>query len=175
MLSAEPVPAYAPDRLGGTRTGVFVGISNSDYAQLQFDADRSPDAYAGTASALSIAANRLSYLLDLRGPSMAVDTACSSSLVAVHAGCQSLRAGESRVALAGGVNLLLTPKLTEALARAGMMSADGRCKTFDAAADGYVRSEGCGVVMLKRLSEAVRDGGCGGALRGGGAGRRVGR
>ncbi|HEX7314144.1 MAG TPA: amino acid adenylation domain-containing protein [Pyrinomonadaceae bacterium] len=149
---------YAPDRLGGTRAGVFVGISNSDYAQLQFDANASPDAYAGTGSALSIAANRLSYLLDLRGPSMAVDTACSSSLVAVHAACQSLRAGESRVALAGGVNLLLTPKLTEALTRAGMMAADGRCKTFDAAADGYVRSEGCGVVVLKRLSEATRDG-----------------
>lgn len=149
---------YAPDRLGGTRTGVFVGISNSDYAQLQFTANGDPDAYAGTGSALSIAANRLSYLLNLRGPSMAVDTACSSSLVAVHAACQSLRAGESRVALAGGVNLLLTPKLTEALTRAGMMSADGRCKTFDAAADGYVRSEGCGVVMLKRLSEALRDG-----------------
>ena len=145
---------YAPDRLGGTRTGVFVGISNSDYAQLQFNADASPDAYAGTGSALSIAANRLSYLLDLHGPSMAVDTACSSSLVAVHAACQSLRAGESRAALAGGVNLLLTPKLTEALARAGMMSADGRCKTFDAAADGYVRAEGCGVVVLKRLSDA---------------------
>jgi natural product biosynthesis luciferase-like monooxygenase protein/amino acid adenylation domain-containing protein len=149
---------YAPDRLGGTRVGVFVGISNSDYAQLQFDADGGPDAYAGTGSALSIAANRLSYLLDLRGPSMAVDTACSSSLVAVHAACQSLRAGESRLALAGGVNLLLTPKLTEALTRAGMMSADGRCKTFDAAADGYVRSEGCGVVLLKPLSEAARDG-----------------
>ncbi len=149
---------YAPDRLGGTRTGVFVGISNSDYAQLQFNADASPDAYAGTGSALSIAANRLSYLLDLRGPSMAVDTACSSSLVAVHAACQSLRAGESRAALAGGVNLLLTPKLTEALTRAGMMSADGRCKTFDAAADGYVRAEGCGVVVLKRLSDALRDG-----------------
>ncbi|HEY0171323.1 MAG TPA: beta-ketoacyl synthase N-terminal-like domain-containing protein, partial [Pyrinomonadaceae bacterium] len=148
----------APDRLGGTRTGVFVGISNSDYAQLQFGADASPDAYAGAGSALSIAANRISYLLDLRGPSMAVDTACSSSLVAVHAACRSLRAGESRVALAGGVSLMLTPKLTEALARAGMMSADGRCKTFDAAADGYVRSEGCGVVVLKRLSDAARDG-----------------
>src|ERR1044072_3731264 len=132
-------------------------------------------AYAGTGSALSIAANRLSYLLDLRGPSMAVDTACSSSLVAVHAGCQSLRAGESRVALAGGVNLLLTPKLTEALARAGMMSADGRCKTFDAAADGYVRSEGCGVVMLKRLSEAIRDGDCVWALIRGSAVNQVGR
>jgi natural product biosynthesis luciferase-like monooxygenase protein/amino acid adenylation domain-containing protein len=148
----------APDRLGGTQTGVFVGISYSDYAQLQFNADASPDAYAGTGTALSINANRLSYLLDLRGPSMAVDTACSSSLVAVHAACQSLRAGESRLALVGGVNLLLTPKLTDALDRAGMMSADGRCKTFDAAADGYVRSEGCGVVVLKRLSEAVRDG-----------------
>jgi len=149
---------YAPDQLGGTRTGVFVGISNSDYALLQFNAGASPDAYAGTGSALSIAANRLSYLLDLNGPSMAIDTACSSSLVAVHAACQSLRAGESRATLAGGVNLLLTPKLTEALTRAGMMSADGRCKTFDAAADGYVRSEGCGVVVLKRLSHALADG-----------------
>lgn len=148
---------YAADRLGGTRTGVFVGISNSDYALLQFNADASPDAYAGTGSALSIAANRLSYLLDLHGPSMAIDTACSSSLVAVHAACQSLRAGESRTTLAGGVNLLLTPKLTEALARAGMMSAVGRCQTFDAAADGYVRAEGCGVVVLKRLSDALAD------------------
>ncbi|HEX7334398.1 MAG TPA: amino acid adenylation domain-containing protein [Pyrinomonadaceae bacterium] len=146
---------YAPDRLSGTRTGVFVGISNSDYALLQFSDEASPDAYAGTGSALSIAANRLSYLLDLHGPSMAIDTACSSSLVAVHAACQSLRTGESRVTIAGGVNLLLTPKLTEALARAGMMSADGRCKTFDAAADGYVRAEGCGVVVLKRLSDAL--------------------
>ncbi len=149
---------YAPDRLGGTRTGVFVGISNSDYALLQFNADASPDAYAGTGSALSINANRLSYLLDLHGPSMAIDTACSSSLVAVHMACQSLRAGDSRMALAGGVNLLLTPKLTEALGRAGMMSPVGRCKTFDAAADGYVRAEGCGVVVLKRLSDALADG-----------------
>ncbi len=149
---------HAPDRLGGTRTGVFVGISNSDYALLQFNAAASPDAYAGTGSALSIAANRLSYLLDLRGPSMAVDTACSSSLVAVHAACQSLRMGESGAALAGGVNLILTPKLTEALTRAGMMSTDGRCKTFDAAADGYVRAEGCGVVVLKRLADALADG-----------------
>ena len=149
---------YAPDRLSGTRTGVFVGISNSDYALLQFNDGASPDAYAGTGSALSIAANRLSYLLDLHGPSMAIDTACSSSLVAVHAACQSLRTGESRATIAGGVNLLLTPKLTEALARAGMMSADGRCKTFDVAADGYVRAEGCGVVVLKRLSDALTDG-----------------
>jgi natural product biosynthesis luciferase-like monooxygenase protein/amino acid adenylation domain-containing protein len=148
----------APDKLAGSLTGVFVGISNSDYAQLQFDSAAGPDAYAGTGTALSIAANRLSYLLDLRGPSMAIDTACSSSLVAVHAACQSLRAGESLMAIAGGVNLLLTPALTVALGRAGMMSADGRCKTFDAAADGYVRSEGCGVVVLKRLSDAMRDG-----------------
>nr|QEO74681.1 AMP-dependent synthetase and ligase [uncultured bacterium] len=149
---------YAPDRLGGTRTGVFVGISNSDYALLQFNTGVSPDAYAATGSALSIAANRLSYLLDLQGPSMAIDTACSSSLVAVHAACQSIRTGESRAALAGGVNLLLTPKLTEALGRAGMMSAAGRCKTFDAEADGYVRAEGCGVIVLKRLSDALADG-----------------
>jgi amino acid adenylation domain-containing protein len=148
----------APDRLAGSRTGVFIGISSSDYALLQY-ADRAAiDAYAGTGSAASIAANRLSYVLDLRGPSIAIDTACSSSLVAVHLACQSLRSGESRLALAGGVNLILAPELTITFSQARMMAADGRCKTFDASADGYVRSEGCGVVVLKRLSDALEDG-----------------
>ncbi len=147
-----------PKSLAGTSTGVFVGISSNDYARLQSEAGTDANAYAGTGNALSIAANRLSYLLDLRGPSWAVDTACSSSLVAVHQACQSLRNRECSLALAGGVNMLLSPQITVAFSQAQMMAADGRCKTFDAAADGYVRSEGCGLVVLKRLAEAQRDG-----------------
>ncbi|HEX8112639.1 MAG TPA: beta-ketoacyl synthase N-terminal-like domain-containing protein, partial [Kofleriaceae bacterium] len=148
----------APQSLYGTETGVFVGISTSDYAGLQLSDPARVGAHDGTGSAHSIAANRLSYLLDLRGPSMAVDTACSSSLVAVHLACQSLRIGECRVALAAGANVMLTPQLTIVFSKAGMMAADGRCKTFDAAADGYVRGEGCGVVILKRLADALADG-----------------
>lgn len=147
-----------PHSLAGSRTGVFVGISSSDYSRLQFNDPELIDAYAGTGNAHSIAANRLSYVYDLRGPSMAVDTACSSSLVSVHLACQSLRNGESDVALAGGVNLILSPELTITFSQARMLSPDGRCKTFDANADGYVRGEGCGVVVLKRLSDAMRDG-----------------
>ena len=147
-----------PPSLAGSRTGVFIGISSYDYSRLQFDDPNKIDAYAGTGNAHSIAANRLSYLFDLRGPSMAVDTACSSSLVAAHLACQSLRSGESDVALVGGVNLILTPELTITFSQARMLSPDGRCKTFDASADGYVRGEGCGVIVLKRLSDAIRDG-----------------
>ncbi|MGZ9236091.1 MAG: beta-ketoacyl synthase N-terminal-like domain-containing protein, partial [Anaerolineales bacterium] len=147
-----------PQSLAGTRTGVFVGISSYDYSRLQFDDPERIDAYAGTGNAHSISANRLSYFYDLRGPSMAVDTACSSSLVAAHLACQSLRTGESDLALAGGVNVILTPELTITFSQARMLSPDGRCKTFDASADGYVRGEGCGVVVLKRLSDAVHDG-----------------
>ncbi|MDY7229485.1 non-ribosomal peptide synthetase/type I polyketide synthase [Hyalangium rubrum] len=148
----------APHALQGTRTGVFVGISSNDYSQRQFSDRSLLDAYAGTGNAHSIAANRLSYLLGLRGPSMAVDTACSSSLVSLHLACQSLRQGECDLALAGGVNVILNPDLTIAFSRAGMMAKDGRCKTFDAAADGYVRSEGCGIVVLKRLADARASG-----------------
>ncbi len=150
--------AVVPDSLSGSSTGVFVGISSYDYSRLQFSSLNTIDAYAGTGNAHSVAANRLSYTLDLRGPSFAVDTACSSSLVAVHLAMRSLRDGESDLALAGGVNLLLGPELTIAFSQARMMSADGRCKTFDAQADGYVRGEGCGMIVLKRLSDAVRDG-----------------
>ncbi|KAB8320091.1 hybrid non-ribosomal peptide synthetase/type I polyketide synthase [Tolypothrix campylonemoides VB511288] len=146
-------------QLAGTQTGVFIGISNYDYSRLQFNHPATTsNAYYGTGNAFSIAANRLSYLLDLRGPSWAVDTACSSSLVAVHQACQSLRSGECHLALAGGVNLILSPELTITFANAGMLAADGRCKTFDAKADGYVRGEGCGVIVLKRISDAQRDG-----------------
>ncbi|WP_326595008.1 SDR family NAD(P)-dependent oxidoreductase [Streptomyces sp. NBC_01803] len=146
------------DRLAGSRTGVFIGISSFDYGTRQLTELDAIDAYTGTGSVLSIAANRLSYLLDLRGPSMAVDTACSSSLVAVLQACDSLAKGDCDLALAGGVNLVLSPALAINFSKAGVMSADGRCKSFDAGADGYVRSEGAGVVVLKPLSRALADG-----------------
>ena len=147
-----------PASLEGSDTGVFVGISTSDYRALQFADPRLLDHLAGTGNAASISANRISYLLDLQGPSLAVDTACSSSLLAVHLACESVRRGDCAVALAGGVNLILSPDLTVAFSQARMLSPDGCCKTFDADADGYVRGEGCGMVVLKRLSDAVRDG-----------------
>ena len=150
----------ATDRLGGTRTGVYVGMSTHDYSILhaRLADPAAADVHFGTGTAYSIAAGRLSYILGLQGPSMTVDTACSSSLVAVHLAVQSLRSGESDLALAGGVNVILAPDLTLFFCRAKGMAPDGRCKTFDASANGYVRSEGCGVVVLKRLSDALRDG-----------------
>jgi len=150
----------APDRLAGSRTGVFIGIGGFDYSNVIIrykDHLKILNAYMGTGNAHSISANRISYLLDLRGPSVAVDTACSSSLVAIHMACESLRSSESDMAIAGAVNLILSPEVTIAFSHARMMASDGRCKTFDAKADGYVRSEGCGAVILKRLSDAVRD------------------
>ncbi|RKH45034.1 hypothetical protein D7X12_09075, partial [Corallococcus sicarius] len=146
------------ERLAGSRTGVFVGISTSDFGAMQLTSRGLADAYAGTGGALSIAANRISYVLDLRGPSLAVDTACSSSLVATHLACRSLRAGESTVALVGGVNVMLSPALTVNFSKAGFMAPDGRCKAFDASANGYVRGEGAGVIVLKPLSRALADG-----------------
>ncbi len=148
----------APERIAGSLTGVFVGISNNDYGRHQFSNFSQIDAYAGTGNALSIAANRLSYLFDFRGPSIAVDTACSSSLVAVHLACSSLRNRESTLALAGGVNLILSPAITINFTKAGVMAPEGRCKAFDASANGYVRSEGAGLVVLKPLSRAIADG-----------------
>ncbi|GAA4532067.1 beta-ketoacyl synthase N-terminal-like domain-containing protein [Amycolatopsis samaneae] len=148
----------APERLRGSPAGVFVGISGNEYGQLTFGDVSRIDAWSGTGSALSIAANRLSYVLDLRGPSVAVDSACSSSLVAVHLAIQSLRAGESEVALAAGANLLLSPGVTANFDQMGITSADGLCKPFDASADGIARAEGAGVVVLKPLSRAQRDG-----------------
>jgi phthiocerol/phenolphthiocerol synthesis type-I polyketide synthase C len=146
---------HAPDLLTGSYTGVFIGISNYDYVRVQNY--RNADAYTGTGNALSIAANRLSYFLNLRGPSIAIDTACSSALVAIHQACLSLRQRECDLALAGGVNLILIPDTTISLSQSQMMASDGRCKAFDARADGYVRGEGCGIVVLKRLSDALRD------------------
>ncbi|MFY1632304.1 type I polyketide synthase [Solwaraspora sp. WMMB335] len=143
-----------PARLAGSATDVYVGISTWDYSLLLGGAPIR--GLSGTA--FSIAANRLSYLFDLRGASMAVDTACSSSLVAVHLACQSLRAGAARVALAGGVNVMLWPETMAAFSQIGMLSPDGRSRTFDASANGYVRGEGAGMIVLKRLSDARADG-----------------
>jgi acyl transferase domain-containing protein/NADPH:quinone reductase-like Zn-dependent oxidoreductase/SAM-dependent methyltransferase/acyl carrier protein len=150
----------APDRLAGTATGVFVGVTASDYAQLQLRGGTLSDIDAHYASGIahSIASGRLSYLLGLQGPSLSIDTACSSSLVAVHLACQSLRSGECDAALAAGVNLILTPESFIAFARTHMLAPDGRCKPFDASADGFVRGEGCGVVVLKRISDVIRNG-----------------
>lgn len=150
---------YAPDKLSGSRTGVFMGICNNDYFQLLTAAgEENLDTYTATGGAHSVASGRLSYILGLQGPSLSVDTACSSSLVAIYLAVQSLRAGECRMAIAGGVNVLASVEVTIALSRGHMMAADGRCKAFDAAADGFVRSEGCGLVVLKRLSHALADG-----------------
>ncbi|MFB1483785.1 SDR family NAD(P)-dependent oxidoreductase [Corallococcus sp. RDP092CA] len=151
--------AQVPSRLAGNRVGTFVSIGQSDYSLFQLlssDPTRIT-AWAGTGSGLSFAAGRLSHTLGLHGPSLVVDTACSSSLVAVHLAIQSLRSGECRMALAGGVQLVLSPEVMLFLSRARALSPDGRCKTFDASADGYGRGEGCGVVVLKRLSDALQD------------------
>jgi acyl transferase domain-containing protein len=147
----------APDRLAGSQTGVFIGIGNYDYGRLLCSDLSRINAHNGAGLTLSLAANRLSYLLDLHGPSMAIETACSSSLMAIHWACQSLRSGESNLVITGGVSLMLSPDMTITFSQARMMAADGRCKTFDASADGYVRGEGCGIVILKRLEDAIAD------------------
>ncbi|MCU0923602.1 MAG: type I polyketide synthase, partial [Burkholderiaceae bacterium] len=146
------------DRLRGSQTSVFLGIFNSDYAWLQLADPQQIDVYSAAGSGHGIAANRLSYLFDFRGPSLAVDTACSSSLVAFHLACQSLRSGECDLALAAGVNLLVSPLSTVSTSKVLAMAADGRCKAFDARADGIVRGEGGGVVVLKRLTDALAAG-----------------
>lgn len=146
-------------QLRKSRTGVFVGASTNDYSHYFFGGHDSDtiDAYFGTGNSHSAIPGRLSYLLGLQGPSFAVDTACSSSLVALHLACQSLRNKECDLALVGGVNLTLVPFTTINFCKARMMAPDGRCKTFDAAADGYVRGEGCGAIVIKRLSQAQKD------------------
>ena len=146
------------DSLRRTQTGVFVGACAGEYGYLATADLSQVDAWSGTGAALSIIANRVSYFLDLRGPSVTVDTACSSSLVAVHLACQSLRNGESNLAIAAGVNLLLSPVITRSFDQAAAMSPTGQCHAFDAGADGFVRGEGCGAVVLKRLTDALVDG-----------------
>ena len=148
----------APDRLAGTDAGFFLGIANSDYWRALYANPDTIDVYAGMGGALSVAAGRLAYVLGTHGPTMCVDTACSSSLVSLHLACQSLRAGETSLAVAGGVSLILSPEGTINFSKARMLAPDGRCKTFDEAADGYVRSDGCAMLVLKRLSAARADG-----------------
>jgi acyl transferase domain-containing protein/NADPH:quinone reductase-like Zn-dependent oxidoreductase/aryl carrier-like protein len=147
------------ERIAGQPVSVFVGISSFDYAVagLSYQDRGVINAYSNTGGSSSIAANRISYCFDLRGPSVAVDTACSSSLVAVHMACESIWRGEAAMALAGGVNALILPDFYVAFSQLGVMSPDGRCKTFDARANGYVRSEGAAAVLLKPLSAALRD------------------
>jgi phthiocerol/phenolphthiocerol synthesis type-I polyketide synthase D len=147
-----------PDSLGGTRTGVMMGLSAWDYTIVNLEAGAEIDAYVSTGNLHSTAVGRISYLLGLQGPALAVDTACSSSLVAVHLACQSLRLRESDLALAGGVELSLSPFSAISLSKWSALSSQGRCRTFDAGADGFVRGEGAGVVVLKRLADALRDG-----------------
>ncbi|MCM1969368.1 type I polyketide synthase [Streptomyces sp. G1] len=146
------------DRLAGSRTGVYVGACSDDHGRTALEDLPSITARTGTGSAMSIIANRLSYALDLRGPSMTVDTACSSSLVALHLARRGLLAGECDTALVGGVNLLLSPGVTLNFGAGGVLSPGGRCRPFSAAADGYVRGEGCLVVVVRRLADALRDG-----------------
>jgi acyl transferase domain-containing protein len=150
--------AIKPDTLVGSKTGVFVGITVNDYLHRLLKRETTEiDAYQGTGNTSNAAAGRLSYFLGLTGPSLAVDTACSSSLVAIHLAIASLRNHECNLALVGGVNLQALPEVNVILSKARMLAPDGRCKTFDASADGYVRAEGCGVIVLKRLSDAIKD------------------
>jgi len=155
-LESAGLPA---DRLIGTQGGVFVGICSIDYWQQLLSRDRSQiDAYLTTGNTHSTASGRLAYLLGWTGPNLSIDTACASSLTAVHLACQSLRQGECSVALAGGVNRILTPETSINFSKARMLSPDDRCKSFDAAANGFVRAEGCGMIVLKRYRDALADG-----------------
>lgn len=147
-----------PGQLAGTKTGVFIGIMGSDYADTPMNDPLLVNFYTVTGHSRGIAANRLSHFFDFRGPSMSIDTACSSSLVATNLACRSLWSGESTLAIAGGANLILSPEGTIWYAKAGLLARDGRCKTFDSRADGLVRGEGVGVVVLKLLSRALADG-----------------
>jgi phthiocerol/phenolphthiocerol synthesis type-I polyketide synthase C len=147
-----------PGSVSGKQIGVFVGISGSDYAQLQFGDDAVPDPYAGIGCALTNSASRISHFHDLCGPAIAIDTACSSSLSAMHIGVTAVQSGECEMAFVGGVNIILSPSVTMSLSKAGMMAPDGRCKAFDERANGYVRSEGAGLLLLKPLSRAKADG-----------------
>ncbi|MCC6456109.1 MAG: acyltransferase domain-containing protein, partial [Caldilineaceae bacterium] len=150
----------APAVMKGSQTGVFVGVTGMDYMQLQFQRTPLPeiDAYFTTGNILNAVAGRVAYTLGFHGPTLAIDTACSSSLTAVHIACQNLRAGETNMAIAGGVNLVLLPEALVSFCRWGMLAPDARCKTFDDRADGFIRGEGCGAVILKRLSDALAEG-----------------
>ena len=155
-LEHAGVPA---DQLDGSLTGVFVGITSVDYSQrIDVSDPARSDIYLATGTALNAAAGRVSFTFGFRGPCMAIDTACSSSLVAIHTACQSLRNNESNLVIAGGVNAILSPDPFVLISKWGMLSPDGRCKAFDASANGFVRGEGCGLIVLERLSDALANG-----------------
>jgi acyl transferase domain-containing protein/NADPH:quinone reductase-like Zn-dependent oxidoreductase/SAM-dependent methyltransferase len=157
--SALEAAGIAPGGLRDSRTGVYVGVTGSDYGQLlKARGVQHLSAYHASGSTSAFTAGRVSYVLGLSGPSVAIDTACSSSLSAAHLACQGLRAGECELAIAAGVNVMLTPDMFITTSKNRMLSPAGRCRTFDAAADGFVRGEGCGVIVLKRLSSAIEDG-----------------
>ena len=151
-----------PERLKGSRTGVYIGISNMDYRFINLDASQTSEPaaslYTVSGTSLNTAAGRVAFALGLEGPAMAVDTACSSSLVAVHQAVSALQRGEANMILSGGVQVNLSGRLTELRANARMLSPDGQCKAFDASANGFVRGEGCGIVVMKRLSDAEAEG-----------------
>ena len=148
----------ATEDLSGVRAAVLMGVYYGEYQTISAANPDAIDAYSATGNAHAVAVGRIAYLLGLRGPAIAIDSACSSSLVTIHLACQSLRLRESDLALAGGVSLILRPETQIAMAKWGMLSPNGRCYSFDSRADGFVRGEGCGVVVLKRLTDAVRDG-----------------
>ena len=156
---AMETAGIAPDQLEGSATGVFVGISTTEYGRLMWSngAEQS-DVYSATGGAMNAAPGRISFTYGFLGPSAAIDTACSSSLNAIHLACQSLRNGESDLALAGGVAVIAMPDAMAMFSRWGMLSPDGACKTFDASANGFARGEGCAMIALKRLSDAEKDG-----------------
>ena len=149
---------YAAQSLAGSPTSVYIGASGSDYARLLDQSGYDPTAHSGTGGSMAVLANRISYFFDFHGPSLQIDTACSSSLVAVHEAMQSLRAGESTMALVGGVHLIAHPANSIIYYKAGMLSKDGRCKTFDQSANGYVRAEGAAMLLLKPAAQAIEDG-----------------
>src|SRR5215469_2152107 len=146
-----------PSRMSGTATGVYIGASTTDYSDLRLEDPAGADSYFMTGSTLSVLANRISYIFDLRGPSLAIDTACSSSLVALHQACEAIRSKKISGAVVGGINLLLAPYPFIGFSRASMLSRRGRCFAFDERADGYVRGEGGAIILLKPLAEAIAD------------------
>ena len=150
--------AEKPEAWRGSRTGVFVGISSNEYGSIQMMGEADIDVHTNSGSTLSIASNRISYLYDFKGPSISVDTACSSALVAVNLACKSIWSGDCDAALAGGVNALLMPDSSIGFSKATMLSPSGQCFAFDARANGYVRGEGAGLVLIKSLKRAREDG-----------------
>lgn len=153
-LNALENAKQQPSMLQGSNTGVFLGISGSEYGNQSY----ASSAFFGTGNAAGVASGRISYFLGLEGPSISIDTAQSSSMTALHLACQSLKTHECDMAIAGGVNLILSPDKTIAYSKAGMLSPDGQCKPFDESANGYVRSEGCGIIILKRIEDAENNG-----------------